>query len=1092
MLPDPSRDLRDIEKHTAFLRRIALRLAGRDHADDLVQETLLVGMTRPPREAKSISGWLVGVMRRLFLENRRSDSRRRERERSSVSADSGIDPARVVDHRALLSALTRSMCALAKDQYEVLMLRYFDGLSPTEIAAKLDLPLSNVKRRLDRAMSRMRDELGREEPRWRSMIVPFLGISKWAAADLAAATGTAKIGTLGAMAVAKKSMAAALVFLIVGLGIVWFVESKETSDPSIGGAGIVADGAAATSLPRRSADPSANEAESRVTEPEASLDPLAAADRDLDIFGVVVDEGDRPIAGARVRALRLLRQRVGLANMDGYYEAKTTGEATTDAAGRFILRHRRGELVDLDVSANGFARRTYRRRTAGERCRIVLPKACPFAIRVVDEEGTPLAGATLEVRGMTDDATNRRAPTGDRRRGVTGSDGLFAIDDLFPSSITVEAEHPRYGARNWFDFSIGTPGEVFTIALSIGTVLKGRVVDGETGVGLAGAKVGEGWTLSRAVMTDENGFFELFGWVGEATMEIAARADGYGAEEILVGTAPGELIFRMTRGNDLSGRIIDRRGRSIEASLVTAWAIYNAGRSVDSKSTKTDALGRFRLRGLRPEVSHKLVLQADGFGRSMFLVDRPQAGTSELELGDIALDDALTIEGRVIDGDGAPLEDVGIELFGTNADIGRLTGSGSPGERAFDYGCEENRRTDDLGRFRFPDLAAGRYRLTASLRGQASIVEMVDLPADGLARPIEMKFPKSKPLTVSVVDDRGRPVQKIDLDLVRSMEHSFGSTRVQTNENGEAQFFGVADGERFAIEVLYFGQPFVGETTHRFKRDRDRFVVKLQRGERISGKAIFVDGRAAVGFRIVAVGENDAEASVLTEKDGTFSVLVSPGATYRMQCFGRRSLGEGGYETTRFRGVSAPVAAPADGVVVELSEIAVDRRLTVRVELTDGRPAENAHVFLTRFAAGQISADANDEGIAIFEGLAAESVRLSADRDDLGADEAIPAPVEVLPDGQVVRLRFRTTRVHEGSVLTADGRAAGGATIEAIASDGSEFGAVADAEGQFKIPLVGDLEYRFNVVWTGPDGEIGRTKIAARSPKDLDFRLDPE
>jgi RNA polymerase sigma-70 factor (ECF subfamily) len=48
---------------------------------------------------------------------------------------------------------------LSDEQRHVLRLAYFDGLTQSEIAAKLDEPLGTVKARAHRAMARLRDIL---------------------------------------------------------------------------------------------------------------------------------------------------------------------------------------------------------------------------------------------------------------------------------------------------------------------------------------------------------------------------------------------------------------------------------------------------------------------------------------------------------------------------------------------------------------------------------------------------------------------------------------------------------------------------------------------------------------------------------------------------------------------------------------------------------------------------------------------------------------------------------------------------------------------------------------------------------------------
>jgi RNA polymerase sigma-70 factor (ECF subfamily) len=52
------------------------------------------------------------------------------------------------------------MTALPEDQRRALELAYFEGLSQTEIAARLEQPLGTVKSWVRNALLRLREELG--------------------------------------------------------------------------------------------------------------------------------------------------------------------------------------------------------------------------------------------------------------------------------------------------------------------------------------------------------------------------------------------------------------------------------------------------------------------------------------------------------------------------------------------------------------------------------------------------------------------------------------------------------------------------------------------------------------------------------------------------------------------------------------------------------------------------------------------------------------------------------------------------------------------------------------------------------------------
>src|SRR6185436_1685098 len=69
-------------EHTAFLTRLARQLVGDEHrAEDVVQDACVRALEQPPREARSLRGWLAVVVSNLARNERRGAERRELRER---------------------------------------------------------------------------------------------------------------------------------------------------------------------------------------------------------------------------------------------------------------------------------------------------------------------------------------------------------------------------------------------------------------------------------------------------------------------------------------------------------------------------------------------------------------------------------------------------------------------------------------------------------------------------------------------------------------------------------------------------------------------------------------------------------------------------------------------------------------------------------------------------------------------------------------------------------------------------------------------------------------------------------------------------
>lgn len=137
-------------------------------ADTFMQAWRTAATFDPTRS--SVTAWLGVIARSRALDRLRTRVRQgrvisQESESSAVSASqeaptSATSPHRLAEQeetRALVAAALRS---LPEGQRTVIELAYFGGLSQTEIAAKLAMPLGTVKTRTLAAMKLLRAQLG--------------------------------------------------------------------------------------------------------------------------------------------------------------------------------------------------------------------------------------------------------------------------------------------------------------------------------------------------------------------------------------------------------------------------------------------------------------------------------------------------------------------------------------------------------------------------------------------------------------------------------------------------------------------------------------------------------------------------------------------------------------------------------------------------------------------------------------------------------------------------------------------------------------------------------------------------------------------
>ncbi|MGB1627841.1 MAG: RNA polymerase sigma factor, partial [Miltoncostaeaceae bacterium] len=103
------------------------------------------------------STWLCAIARNRALDALRGQSRRPTPQEEVQPIGAAPDTADVVADADAAVRVGEAMARLPQEQLDVLQLGYFDGLSQSEIADRLGLPLGTVKSRMRLALGRMRD-----------------------------------------------------------------------------------------------------------------------------------------------------------------------------------------------------------------------------------------------------------------------------------------------------------------------------------------------------------------------------------------------------------------------------------------------------------------------------------------------------------------------------------------------------------------------------------------------------------------------------------------------------------------------------------------------------------------------------------------------------------------------------------------------------------------------------------------------------------------------------------------------------------------------------------------------------------------------
>lgn len=139
-------------------------LNSREEAEDVLQEVFLQVWRRAAdfdeNRGKPFT-WLVTLARSRGIDRLRSLGARERvaqagtREASELVSDAATDAFRS-EQRGLVNL---ALAQLPEEQKRTLILAYFDGLTQSEIAAKLGAPLGTVKTRMRTGMTRLRELL---------------------------------------------------------------------------------------------------------------------------------------------------------------------------------------------------------------------------------------------------------------------------------------------------------------------------------------------------------------------------------------------------------------------------------------------------------------------------------------------------------------------------------------------------------------------------------------------------------------------------------------------------------------------------------------------------------------------------------------------------------------------------------------------------------------------------------------------------------------------------------------------------------------------------------------------------------------------
>jgi large repetitive protein len=606
-------------------------------------------------------------------------------------------------------------------------------------------------------------------------------------------------------------------------------------------------------------------------------------DRQNELHGLVLGPNEQPFAGAAVVIMRPAKQGSQTLDLTRNAHSEEVDSTISNQDGEFRISLGPGSQYDLDVSAEGFCAPLVKGCQAGERVVVRLePSASVSGVVTAQLTGDPVEN--IPVRLFRPGGKGRRIQT------KTDAQGYYQITGLTAGDWYLELSPPKLQQPDWASLKIEYgQNSVMDFSLLVGDIVRGRVIDAITKQPIFGAEVSHSWVFRRNFLTDAEGRFELTGLraiFGE--IKLHARAGGYGRlnQTTTNGAKNEERLIELLPAQTVIGTVLFGNGNPASGAYVAAVASdYIRGtQQVDWQSTLSGAEGHFEIHDVRPDLQHTLQVQKQGSGSLIYEFPDPIKGQMKVDLGVIYLPPAAWISGRVHDEAGVGVPGLEMDLTGWNEDRGKF---GRPVDDGVDsYLMPTKSRTDDLGRFRFPDLAQGSYTLEISRAGKQQIEPMLIGVATGKgSEGLEIMIPNGEVIAGVVLGPDGSPFPGARVNLKADEMSDGGYTSIETDKNGHFQFDGVTSGtyrvkasppyplpSSSAFEVLY------ATTKQNVSPGQTELSIKLRRGSAITGNVLDSEGSPLHMARVRATDSNGRHvASERTAKDGSFELQLADG-----------------------------------------------------------------------------------------------------------------------------------------------------------------------------------------------------------------------
>jgi large repetitive protein len=882
-MSDSTPTAEELLAHSEWLTRLARALIGDAAADDVVQDTFEAALANRSKREGPLRPWLGGIARNVARMAARGRMRRERREQAVPVQEDVPSSEQLLARAQIQEKIGRLVVELHEPLRSTLLLRFFEGLSASEIARAQGIPAATVRSRLKDALDRIRAALdaehGNDRRAWAGLLAP---IPAAVPHGTTAAAGGLIVSTQAKVLIAV--VVAAMIIVGTRVAGLWGGGATEKPAPA-------AKTTTAPSAPVKPASAPAATASAREVPTIHDDDPKGT----LRLEGQVIDEHDAPVAHAMVAI-----------------DANPPMVVETESDGGFVFE--------------GLIRREYRiEATAGDRyagpVRLRLSdKPEPVTLRmrpggtvevtVTEREGgASVKGAEVQLRSWLSTLT---------WKATTNAGGIAKLTGVGPgwSPLVVHAKGYAPAAM-----MLGTSGNANTVehaALSLarGAALAGRVVD-DKGKPVAKARV-VATSAAEAlpvvdprrdgVVTAADGTFSI-ATLSAGTWRVTATSGDYAPTTSAPITIDGiharsGIELRLLAGAVVRGTVKDPTGAPVPAAevsvVVNGYVFWRTRRQA-----LTDANGRFSIGGLAPRAVDIVAWHDTG---ASAIVPADLAATREQEVA-LTLDVNGAITGTVVDNSGQPIGDA--QVIATPDWTG-----GTADRAAWNVRGVQEAITDQGGAFRFAGLPDGSYLVRAARpsANDAALWLSTGVVTKPNATPIKIVVPADGRAIGKLQLADGKPATKFTITL--------GDTRPLPFVTADGAFAVPAAAGTFALTVA--GPGFVTtskQVTIAEGKDTDVGMFSVNAGRSISGRVLDEHGTPVAKATVAAgalLSGGGAELYIKNESVAAKDTETDAHGRFVLEGFPPASLTVIAGKANAGRSASLQLPASPDSVTLDL------------------------------------------------------------------------------------------------------------------------------------------------------------------------------